>query len=76
MRTQQVLLVLPLAIYTRYSTRSSHVNLGSIYDLLLQLVIPIPLVVGPCVSITQTFSCHLIITLSQRCHSNSHGHQS
>ena len=37
MRTQRVLLVLPLAIYTRYSTGSSHVNLGSIYDLLPQL---------------------------------------
>ena len=36
-RTQQVLLVLPLAIYTRYSTRLSHVNLESIYDLLPQL---------------------------------------
>jgi len=45
MRAQQVLLVLPLAIYTRHFTRSSHINLGSIYDLLPQVVIPMPLVV-------------------------------
>jgi len=52
-----ILLVFPLAIYTRYSTRLLHVNLESIYDLLPWLVIPMSLVVGPYVFITQMFPC-------------------
>jgi len=64
MRTRQVPLVLPLAIYTRYLPSHHMLIYGSIYDLLPHLVILMSTVypvVCLCMSITQTFPCQMSI---------------